>query len=280
MPIQEKIKNLLEYSVLFTEDQKKTWLDLIPKMNDAELSELLGILVDEVNELKKEGIDLIEDEKLEAELIAKEAMAPVPSHGASLEALKAAVSVPAPPAKPNVNFAQELKKEVTTPEIKSAPAEPGLNAPAAAPKPAVAVKPKPVDIPAPKPAAAKIHIPNVTLGLNSLNDIKSLDDLKKVEVTHLRQGDVQKQTDLIHIKIMNVAQSKRILPYYAVVAFEQSPLYKTYLTMGSLIITDPNPDRKVVFKTAVDKFAATGNEPLTIAEFEAIADLRKQIEQV
>jgi hypothetical protein len=46
--------------------------------------------------------------------------------------------------------------------------------------------------------------------------------------------------------------------------------------MGASLIIDPNPDRAQAFETAAGK----SSEALTMREFESIADLRKQIEQL
>lgn len=290
MNITQKIEKLLENSVLFTEDQKQSWLNLLPKMNLDELSELFVILRDEVKELKKEGISLIDDSALEAELTGSD---DVQSHGASLELLKQ-VATQATPAQEQA-FDQELRREVTTPELRK-PTTAELGTPTlTVPKPPVHIPmaPKPV-VPTPhadsflapmprelrvpmapthKPAPAPIS----SMGLKSLMDIKAVDDFKKVQPEHLRQGELRAQIDLIKSKILSLAQTNKILPFYTVAAFEESPLYKTYLTIGSNLILDPSPDRTNAYEAAAKK---AGPETLTIREFEAIADLRKQIEQL
>ncbi len=98
------------------------------------------------------------------------------------------------------------------------------------------------------------------MALTSLNEIKTMDDLKKISAGNLRQGNLNSQTQLIKSKITSIAAANRMLPYFAVTAFEASPLFQSYLLMGSA------------------KMSGQSNADLSKEEFEAIADLRKQIE--
>jgi hypothetical protein len=262
----EKATTLLDNSVLFTQEQKEAWLELLPKMNEEELTELYSILVDEVTELKKEGINLIDDSKLEAELIAAD-------HGASIEALKAAAQASA--STPTADeFAQELKREVTTPELNNSGSQ--------ATQVAVKLAPMPEQLATlqapPAEEEKKLEVVEApSIGLTSLMDIKVVDDLKKIQTQHLRQGELRGQMNLVKSKIITLAQENKILPYYAVEAFEQSPLFKTYMTIGYAMLGDPNPNRAQAFEAAVQQ---AGMETLTLREFEAVADLRKQIEHL
>jgi hypothetical protein len=273
----EKIQKLLDSSVLFTLEQKEAWLKLLPKMNDSELEELFGILVDEVKELKKEGVDLIEDSKLESELLGSSES----NHGASIEALKAAAQA-VPKARVSDAFAKELKREVTTPELrKPTDDEMGIKKAPAIPKPvlrpsvATRLAPMPAALQVPRVPFKRPQVPTPSGGLRSIADIRTVDDLKRIQTDHLRQGELATQIGLIRSKIYSIAQANKLLPFYTVNAFEQSPLFKTYLTIGGSLILDPNPDRSNAFEKAV---ASAGAEKLTLREFEAVADLRKQIE--
>ncbi|MBX4205187.1 MAG: hypothetical protein KW788_03320 [Candidatus Doudnabacteria bacterium] len=216
-------------------------------------------------------------------------------HGLSLEALKAAIEIPMPPkAVPleNTPFARELKREMDTAELRQPTKdEMGPQAPAVPKAPTVS-RPMPPLKPmsdiatkfAPLPKALQVpmapkHYPQTvpTGGLASLMDIKTVDDFKKIQPDHLRQGELRSQIELLQAKLVSVAQANKLIPYYTVNAFEQSPLYKSYLAIGAALITDTNPDRSQAFENAVKKAAG---EKITLREFEAIADLRKQIEQL
>ena len=205
-------------------------------------------------------------------------------HGASLEALEAAIKIPVPPkATPleNIPFAQELKREVETKEL---PGEPNTT------KASKEINSKPPIPPIAKPDLGLAQMPEglqkvtkpvqhteVTLGLKSLNDIKAIDDLKKIQTEHLRQGELRGQVEMIKGKILSLAKSNKVLPYFTVSAFQQSPLYKTYLQIGAMMLNDNNPDRAAAYEAASKR---VGGETLTLREFEAVADLRKQIEQL
>jgi hypothetical protein len=266
MTINEKITKLLETSILFTAEQKEAWLNLLPKMNFEELTELQGILVDEVKELKKEGINLVIDPKFEVELIET-------GHGASLSALKAVAGSEKVPMTSN-SFATELKREVVTKELAG---DVKKIIPPIPPKPPV---PMPVirnDVIAPKLVVKQARpISN----LKSIHDVRTVDDLRKIQVAHLRQGDLISQLVMIKTKIMDLIKVNKVLPFYVVAAFEDSPLFQTYLTIGANLISDDNPDRKVAYQRAVEQSVKSGQDVLGIEEFEAIADLRKDIEQL
>lgn len=271
MTNKEKIEKLLDISILFTDEQKQAWLNLIPKMNEEELIELHGILADEVTELNKEGIKIIGDPKLEAELVN---VAAAPVHGTNLETLMAQNVPLAHKSAPANQFAADLKQQVTTKEL-----------------------PKPIDPIVPKPPVAKIapipnelKVPNHTemppqpllkpATLSSLSEIKSVEDLKKVEVANLRQGTLNEQIRLLQSKISSLIRADHKLPFYVISSFEHSQLYKTYLTIGSAMIADPNPDRKAAYEQAVASHLSNKVQALTLKEFEAMADLRKQLEQL
>ena len=272
MNLREKCEKLIGFSVLFDDSQKESWLGLLPKLNDSELNELYGILTEEVRSLKNEGIYIIDDPVLEKELMGSGVQ-----HGASLEALKAAAGVSTTPQVKPSEFSAELKREVNMPELT------GNVAPTpkpVMPTPAPAV-PKLAETPA--PALPKVSIPTSIKPIGSLSSIdavKTLDDLKKIQVAHLRQGERKTQIQSIKNKIMSLIQMNKVLPYYAVKAFEDSPLYKSYLTIGSNLIVNPNPERAMAFRQAVEDSIKAGADSLEMGEFEALADLRKHLEQL
>lgn len=181
-----------------------------------------------------------------------------PSHGADLEALKRkleenkinfkqAAQVPVTPA---VKMTlEEIKREVGTKE---------LNVHEIDRQPAEGTK-----MPFQERSKSQKGIFVAPMALRSLNDIQTVDDLKKIDLKFLRMAPLQKQILDIRNQISNLAQANRVLPYYTVNAFEQSPLFKAYLKHGSSKI-----------------LAQTDTGDLTQQEFEAIADLRKEIERL
>ncbi len=121
-----------------------------------------------------------------------------------------------------------------------------------------------------------VHSSPRPVALASLNDIKAVDDLKKIELAHLRQAPLYNQAQLIKSKILFLAQVNNLIPYYTVNAFEKSPLFQLYLKVGAGMIADQNVDRGLALKDSVAKT----HTDLTLQEFEAIADLRKDIERL
>lgn len=214
------------------------------------------------------------------------------TRGGDLEALKHRVEkakikeAPKPPvAKFNMD---EINREVHTPEL-SAHKEMVAAKPKVLPKPVVPLAPKPAPRPAmppkPKPMAPSVPLsaqkpivvprayvpqapslapiqpkPPMELG-KPLTEINSMDDLKMIDVKHLRLGPVAAQLELIKTKIMTISKQSKVLPFYAVAAFEQSPLFRAYLAAGTAMVTGAKSE-------------------LTQVEFEAVADLKKQIESL
>ncbi|MBI4363347.1 MAG: hypothetical protein HY545_00680 [Candidatus Doudnabacteria bacterium] len=95
------------------------------------------------------------------------------------------------------------------------------------------------------------------------SEIKVIDDLKKLDVGYLRRADLRTQISNLKSQILRLAAINHLYPYQVVMAFEQSPLFKLYLSHGSSrVIGQPSKD------------------DLSQAEFEALADLRKEIERL
>ncbi|MBI2607442.1 MAG: hypothetical protein HYW51_01300 [Candidatus Doudnabacteria bacterium] len=116
--------------------------------------------------------------------------------------------------------------------------------------------------------------------LKSLNDIKVIEDLKKVEVGHLRQAPLPTQISNLKSHISRLAQVNHLLPYHVVSVFEQSPLFKQYLFLGGSLVADRRADRKLAFNEAVARLKASGQQAMSLTEFEALADLRREIDRM
>jgi hypothetical protein len=153
---------------------------------------------------------------------------------------------------------QEIKREVSTPELTGSITKPAPEQPLKRFE-----TPSPEFLPQSPPPPPPVRKQPGIMSLRTLSDIKFMDDLKKIEVGHLRQAPVSSQIQAIRSKIILIAQANKMLPYYAVVAFEASPLFRAYLDHGN------------------SKFSGTGSRgDLTQEEFEAVADLRKEIERL
>ncbi len=100
-------------------------------------------------------------------------------------------------------------------------------------------------------------------GRDNLNNIQTIDDLKKLDLAYLRTGNLQQQTLNLKSLILNLSRANHVLPYYVVSSFEQSPLFKSYMAHGNSRVLGSGP----------------GGD-MTQAEFEAMADLRKEIERL
>ncbi len=208
-----------------------------------------------------------------------------PSHGQDLEALRKKMEQNKVSFEPKASTTstirmtpEEIKRETNTPELPSAKAQepPKFTPPAPKPIPPPLRVEEEVEVlrrrTTPKPMP---KIPR-SMAMSSLNEIKIIDDLKKVEVGHLRQGPINSQLELIKTKILTLARANKILPYYVVIVFEQSSLFRNYLRIGGLLIGDEGTDRAEAFTSAV----SNSGIDMTLAEFEAIADLRKEIERL
>ncbi len=155
----------------------------------------------------------------------------------------------------------EIKREVRTPEL---PAHDSRNAELV--------------------SASQKRDPEMNSGLRTtpaaVDDIKFVDDLKKIRVAHLRRGNLGLETEKIKAKIAYLAAVNRLFPHEVVAVFEQSPLFKLYLKIGGMLIADRNPDRRAAFEGVTAKLKLEKQETLTLPEFESVADLKKEIERM
>lgn len=322
MTLAEKSAKLLEYSVILKAGDKKSWLELLPKMSDKQVQTLYGVLVDEVRAWKKEGISIVPDMAIEISLLPQEQPgASVSSLMSRLEGKTPPAQLPKPaPAKPgaSTSFAKELERELNTPEIKPHPLSAAKPlAPKSAPpippppvrKPVVEEKPEaePVfgeikpEMPNPNKNAwmlsNKVVVPKISTDINpqplgvpkirnrvakhgllDLNSIRNVDDLSKVEPAHLRQGPLVDQIEIIKRSLSKLARENDILPVNILPVFEQSPLFQSYLKAGSLLIEHNTGDDKIALDQVMGELEAAGQETLSQQEFEAVADLRKELE--
>ncbi|HYE22338.1 MAG TPA: hypothetical protein VD998_01975 [Verrucomicrobiae bacterium] len=206
---------------------------------------------------------------------------PVP-HGTSLNALKDRVVTPTvtAPSKPSVPpvSANELKREITAKELPKhqEPIKPSV--PASVPPPIA--KAEPMRTPNPTPVQMPKLNNKPSSGLPSIKNINVVDDLKKIEAAHLRQGYLPEQVKLLKSKIAYLAGVNKMLPVQVATVFEQSPLFKLYLKMGSSMIAQSTHDEKADFRQVAVNMANSGQEILSLQEFEAIADLRKDLERM
>ena len=212
------------------------------------------------------------------------AVPPPAAHGADLEALKHRMEQ-SQVKKPGTTLTpQEIKREVSTPELPAYVSKPIVPAAPVVPKAIAPIPPtKAVTTPAPRPSSmgearpgftgaakpvAPVPKPSVpTRPVSSfesaLNDIKNMDDLKRIELSHLRRGPVDQQSQRLKTKIIDLAHSNSVMPYYALTAFEKSPLFRSYMAHGQALFAGQQT-----------------NGELTKEEFEAIADLRKEIQRL
>lgn len=235
---------------------------------------------------------------------------PVPEHGATLNSLKERLTTPhaAKPGPHPVSFKHELDREVNTPELSAHEDQAAINSPKSLRKPPVledkpilppikeknevldqdaawrlsnkVVVPKfDVEMPIPQPSAVpKVRNRTARHGLVDLNALSRIDQLDKIEPAHLRQGPLSGQTQLIKNKIAQLAKENEMLPVSLLPKFVQSPLFQVYLKAGSIMIDRNMTASKVALESVMSELEAQGNDTLSQQEFEAVADLKKELE--
>jgi hypothetical protein len=135
------------------------------------------------------------------------------------------------------------------------------------------IKPNPLNVPKIRNRVAKY-------GLAKLDHIKTVDDLAKVESAHLRQGPLAGQINILKRAIIKLAQETDQLPISLLPIFEQSPLSQTYLKVGMMLIEKNQGDERVVFDEVMAELESNGEDSLSQPEFEAVADLKKELESM
>lgn len=280
----EKCKKLLEYSVILKPAEKKIWMETLPKMDEKQIQTLYNVLVDEVRAWKKEGISIVPDFSLESQLMPGEAPHPAQAeHGASINSLKQKLgaapstptATPSPPA-PQPSPPQQPPSFKTFEPLKPAEAQNAawmLSNKVVVPKNSAVVKPKPSSVP-------KVRNRVARFGLESLDKIKSVDDLSKIEPAHLRQGPLTEQIAAIKQVIGKIAAKNDLLPVNILPVFEKSPLFKTYLKAGAILLEKNLGEEKVTLEEIMGEVESAGMDALTQQEFEAVADLKKELESM
>ncbi len=209
---------------------------------------------------------------------------PQSAHGASLTALRDLIekSPAAAGAKSSgpAMTPTEIKREVATKELP----EPGVEAPVL-PKTYIAPQTpikhiRSADQPPVAPTAGMKLNTSPSSGLNSVKDISVVDDLKKIQAAHLRLGYLPEVVKQLRAKVAYLAGVNKMLPVQVVTVFEQSPLFKLYLQIGSAMISQSTHDKKADYRNVITELANKGQEILSFQEFEAIADLRKDLERM
>jgi hypothetical protein len=133
------------------------------------------------------------------------------------------------------------------------------------------IKPQPLSVPRIRNRVAK-H------GLPDLGSISAVDDLGKIEAAHLRQGPLPEQIAFIKQRIGQIARDNDMLPINILPVFEQSPLFQSYLKAGAMLIDRNMGEDKVVLDQVIGELEAMGQDTLSQQEFEAVADLKKELE--
>lgn len=305
MKLAEKTSKLLKHSLIIKSAEKKAWQEMLPKMSEKDTLVLYNVLVDEVRAWKKEGISIVQNLAEEASLL------PAAQVGASVTALKDRLEGKLPPdhvpssvvkaPEPTTAFGKELMKEVNMPEL-SAPdsanyatpkeeekeesifGEPEFQMPTAnknawmlsnrvvVPKtPLGIIRPQPMNVPRVRNRSPKHGLPD----LQSLNQV---DDLAKVEAAHLRQGPLREQMSILKGRINELAEQNDMLPISILPIFEQSPLYQNYLQAGVLLIERNQGEDKVSLDQLIPELEQMGQDTLSQEEFEAVADVKKELE--
>lgn len=285
MTLSEKSKKLLEYSVILKQADKKEWVELLPRMSEKQVQTLYDVLVNEVKAWKKEGISIIPDLSIEMQLLPEE------KHGATLGSLKQALTGVAPLPPPQIKKTPGPQPVAATPPpiIEEMPLEEELPKPqgpivppnsawmisnkVVVPKSNSALNPQAKSVPKVRNRVAR-H------GLSELRNIRSIEDLQKIEPAHLRQGPLPEQISYIRQMIGQLAKQNDTMPIAIIPVFEQSPLYKTYLKAGAMLIEKNTGDTKLAIDEIMGELEAAGMDSLTQQEFEAVVDLKKDLEAI
>lgn len=232
----------------------------------------------EAGQARERGSDLNAVKMTPAEIKREVETPELPGHGTRITEHVTDKEIASAPPRNDKKIAPVLPK----------PQKEKITAPPPPPAPTVTSRPIPGTVlrHAPQPIPPKAVRPD-TAGkpmpsrpIAALEEIATLDDLKKISIKNLRQGDPATQGARIKEIIVNLIEKQRLIPFQAVVAFEQSPLFKQYLELGSFLMADHGPDRKAAFAQAVEQIKAKGGTEMSLKEFETIADLRKEIESL
>jgi hypothetical protein len=266
----QRLRTLITRSPLLTQIEKAEWLQLLSEMTEAQSTELSAILIASEEALQKQG-----------------AQRP----GAQMASLSQApqlskISQPSQIAQPSqsaqfskpIQFSQPEQHQptVTEPVLTIHTAQTALqgqNLPST-PPPHLAPPPQ------------KTSQENLSekepdhLAAEPTMHINSPDDLSKLPVDYLRQGQTDPQLILDNL-LRTIADLTRHYKFTMFIGkIEASPLYKEYNRLGMALLNDTQGDREAIYQN-YQRSAAQHDQPyLTKEEFEAFTDFRKAEERM
>ena len=255
-------KNLLKKLLNFYD-----WLKFPKEYTDEEFAELPSETQKKLKYFQTHAKEII-DELVKARELRKAQ----PAEQISLSAVN-----PVEIQKPSIDL-KEIQREINTEELPAhneekelAPPEQIIQKAPGEIKPSVATRPnntptlQPKPVPTPRP---------------SLDSLRALSDLALIDVKYVIGQDIANFAEKLRDKIMELAAASRVIPHAAVLEFEKSPLFNLYLDVGGELIGYQSDNRQKAFEEVTSKLKGQGKPYLTLPQFEAIADLRKEIERL
>jgi hypothetical protein len=273
----QRLRTLITRSPLLTQIEKAEWLQLLSEMTEAQSTELSAILIASEEALQKQGA------QRPGAQMSSLSQAPQLSK-ISQPSQIAQPSQPAQFSKP-IQFSQPEQHQpaVAEPVLTIHTAQTALqgqNLPSNLPPHLASSSPHLA--PAPQKTSqehSSAKEPNHLVAEPTMH-INSPDDLSKLPVDYLRQGQTDPQLILDNL-LRTIADLTRHYKFTMFIGkIEASPLYKEYNRLGMALLNDTQGDREAIYQN-YQRTAAQHDQPyLTKEEFEAFTDFRKAEERM
>jgi hypothetical protein len=265
----EKNKKIVQESAILSSVEKAEWIQLLPEMNDKQVADLLLILqpkpkpapiVPFVPPVPKAAPPSphapLNNNQPKVNIAQKEISTSVPFYELEIPAHTGVSPAPTDPTELQNRVEQivkelQQKKDYTTPHPLPAPS----SAPAPSQRPII-----------------QTHVESHPLVLTSV------EDFAKIEAKNIHGIDPNVELQKILSYMVEVGKKKKV--YEVIENFEKSPLYRSYMQMGTELLNNPDPDRDSAYAAVITNFQNRNQQWLTKEEFEAFTDFRKRLDQM
>lgn len=113
-----------------------------------------------------------------------------------------------------------------------------------------------------------------------IDDLSTSEDLSRLTLNHLRQGDFNQNLKKIVDKIIQIAQKESVLPYTVIQSFLKSPVNELFIETGLALMDDISKDRTSVFARIENVMKNEHKLAFNSEEFHAFTDFKTELDKL
>lgn len=113
-----------------------------------------------------------------------------------------------------------------------------------------------------------------------IDDLSSSEELERLTLNHLRQGDFNQNLKKIVDKIIQIAQKESVLPYTVIQSFLKSPVNQLFIETGLALMDDISKDRTSVYTRIENVMKNEHKLAFNSEEFHAFTDFKTELDKL